>query len=307
MRAVTLLLVLLATPLCAEYESNFGRVILAESDLIVQGVAGAQRLRVGSALKVQITVEEVLYGEEKARELTVFFTDENLIPKDKAVRALFALKRVAQGGCNIIGKPVLTPESDVEEQDKLSVVREFVKLERQAEGEERTKQFYELLLKHVERGGYYAQNAAVELMFLVQNRGSTITQERFDGLVAARENSNSRHTTKTRTDLDLVQQGMVEVRIKGLKFKAARRGEKSADRRSAATELKTLVASYPRAFTLEDAKLAEAIADASTDERLADSLRDTAKEIRQQIAVREVAERAKNDEAERRIKHAEGR
>lgn len=309
--AMILLLLLLGAPLCAplraEHESNFGRVILANSDLIVQGVAGAKRTRIGSALQVQVTVQTVLYGEEKASELTVYFTDDNLLPKNEAVRALFALKRLAQGGCNLVGKPVLTAESDAEEQDKLSVVREFVQLERAAAGEQRTADFFALLLKHIDRGGYSAQNAAVELMFVVRDRGSIVTQERFDALLEARKAADARLTTATRDDLTLVQQGMVEVRIKGLKFKAVRRAEKQAERRAAADELLKLISDYPRAFTLEDAKLAEALSEASDDDRLKKSLDSAASEIRKHVAIAEAAEKAKQDEAARRIRHADGR
>ena len=125
MLRLILLVCLLAAPLAAElgaqaavYESNFGRVILAKSDLIVQGVAGATREKVGSSWLVEMTVENTLHGDEQ-KELSFFYTDPNALPKE-AARGLFALKALAAGAYSLVGKPVLTPDGDAEEADKLA-------------------------------------------------------------------------------------------------------------------------------------------------------------------------------------------
>src|SRR5687768_14527563 len=245
------LLVIFAGPLTAAYESNFGRVILAESNLIVQGVAAAKRTKLRASVKVELTIETVLHGEEAATDVTVYYTDPESLGEE-AVRALFALKALADGGYSLVGKPVLTPVGDPEEADKLRVAREFIALEDEAETDARADAFWDLLIDHVNLGGYPAQNAAVELMYIARNRGGLITEERFDQVITAREAAASRLTKQSKEDLKLACQGLVEAKVKTLKFKHVRRDEKAADRREAANALTSLQADYPRAFTEED-------------------------------------------------------
>ena len=298
-----LILVLLAAPLAAERESNFGRVILDNCDVIMQGVASAKRTRIGATLRVEVTVGTVLYGEEKQTDVSMFYPDPKSIG-DGAVRALFALKRLADGGYNLVGKPVLTPEDDPEEADKLRVCRDFVKLEQSEAGDKRTTAFWSMLADHILLGGYPAQNAAVELMFVARDRGSTITEERFDSVVSSRDNALGRLTTDTQDDLKLAFQGLVEARIKNLKFKKVRRGEDKKEKREAARELNTLQETYPRAFTDSDAKLCDALMEASTDPLLDDKLKELARNIRADVQAREREEQRKKDEARKKIEHA---
>ena len=298
-----LILAVLSTPLSAERETNFGRVILDQCDLIVQGVASAMRTQVRGAHRVEISIETVLYGEEAATDVSMFYTDPESIGAD-ATRALFALKRLADGGYNLVGKPVLTPLGDAEEDDKVRVCRDFVKLEKLAEGDERTTEFWTLLSEHIRLGGYPAQNAAVELMFIARDRGSTVTQERFDAVVAARDAALSRLTKATQADLKLGFQGLVEARIKKLKFKTVRRGETNKEKRDAARELNDLQIAYPRAFTEEDAKLCDALIKVAKDTLLEDKLLELARNVRADVRERESDERRKEADARRKIEHA---
>ena len=303
MLKVLLLVCLLAAPLAAEYESNFGRVILAKSDLIVQGVASATRTRVGASYLVELTVENTLHGDEK-QEVSFFYTDPKTLP-DEAARGLYALKALADGMFSLVGKPVLTPHNDAEERDKLKVAREFIALEDKEEGEARTAAFYDLLVAHVKTGGYPAQNASVELMFIAQHRGRTITEERFDALIAARRDGLNRLTEQTKKDLELAFQGMVEARVKSIKFKRIRRGKDDAAKREAEDALLALQSDYPRAFTEEDAKLAEALQDTLESPLIKGKLADLTREIRAEIN-RRAADDARKDREERdRIRHAE--
>lgn len=303
MLRLILLVCLLAAPLMAEYESNFGRVILAKSDLIVQGVASATRERIGTSYLVELTVENTLYGDEKT-ELSFFYTDPKTLPKD-ATRGLFALTALADGTYSLVGKPVLTPQDDGEERDKLKVAREFIALEDEDEGDERTANFFTLLTAHVKLGGYPAQNAAVELMFIAHDRGRTITEQRFDALIAARRDALDRLTQQTKKDLELAFQGMVEARVKSIKFKHVRRGDNKAEKRQGAKDLVALQSDYPRAFTEEDAKLADALHDASDDLMSKGYLEDLAKAIRAEIRRRDAEDAKKEAEGKGRIKHAE--
>lgn len=298
------ILLLFATPLCAAHESNFGRVILANSDLIVHGVASATRAEMRASTRVEMTIESVLHGEQKLTEIVVFYNDPELLKKNEAVRGLFALKKLAEGGYNIVGKPVLTPGGDVEEADKLRVARDFIALEQEAEGEGRTAHFWELLIEHLKLGGYPAQNAAVELMFVARDRSAIITEQRFDDVVAARDSALNRLTTQAKDDLKLACQGMVEARVKSAKFKRVRRSDDKAERRKAADELQALQLDYPRAFTEEDAKLADALAKDSDDARLDEKLNELARLIRAEIRIQEAAAREKEKEARERVKHA---
>jgi hypothetical protein len=297
------LVMVFAAPLVAAYESNFGRVILAESDLIVHGVAAAKRTKLRASVKVELTIETVLHGEEAATDVTVYYTDPESLAHE-AVRALFALKALADGGYTLVGKPVITHVGDPEEADKLRVAREFIALEAEAETDARAESFMDLLVDHVLLGGYPAQNATVELMYVARDRGSLITEKRFDDLVAARESATSRLTKQTREDLKLACQGLVEARVKSLKFKRVRRGEKDADKREAARELTQLQADYPRAFTEEDAKLCDALEDASEDTRLQDTLKALADAVRSDIKLREREDRDREREARDKIDHA---
>ncbi|MBX3458419.1 MAG: hypothetical protein KF696_00475 [Planctomycetes bacterium] len=282
-----LVVLLCATPLCAEYESNFGRVILSQCDLIVQGVAAAKRTRVVGGTKAELTVQSVLYGETKLREISAFYTDANLLKKDEAVRAMFALKKMADSGYSIVGKPVLTPESEPESVAKVDVCKAFVALERQEQGSERTGAFWDLLIAHIRQGGYPAQNAAVELMYIARDRGSIITEERFQQVQDARADARKALLRQTQDDLALASQGMVEARVKTLKVTRIRRGEKQQDRRDAADELAKLVETYPRAFTESDAKLLDATAAESDDARLKDKLAEISKRIMHEVRMRE--------------------
>jgi benzoyl-CoA reductase/2-hydroxyglutaryl-CoA dehydratase subunit BcrC/BadD/HgdB len=83
-----------------------------------------------------------------------------------------------------------------------------------------------------------------------------------------------------------------------------RRGEKLAEKREAANELVKLQQDYPRAFTAEDAKLCDALEDASDDTRLNETLEGLAREIRADIRQREQEERDKADETREKIDHA---
>lgn len=299
-----LAILLLAAPLSAAHESNFGRVILAKCDLVVQGVASATRVEMKASVRVELAIESVLYGEQKETDIVVFYNDPALLKKGEAVRGLFALKKLAEGGFNIVGKPVLTPGGDAEEADKLRVARDFISLEKEAEGEGRTARFWELLIEHLKLGGYPAQNAAVELMFVARDRSAIITEQRFDDVIAARDSALNRLTTQAKDDLKLACQGMVEAKVKSAKFKRVRRGEDKTEKRKAADDLLALQKDYPRAFTEEDAKLAEALAEGSDDARLDEKLAELARLVRAEIRIQEAAERDKEKEARERVKHA---
>ncbi len=283
---------LLCAPLAAAYESNFGRVTLANCDLIVQGVASARRTRVAASFRVEVTVQQVLYGETEQREVSLYYTDNKMLKENESVRALFALKSMATGGFSIVGKPISAPESEPESATKQSVCEAFVALEREAEGEERTSNFWALLVRHVRQGGFAAQNAAVELMFVAQHRGGIVTEERFTQVQDARGFGEKALTTQTKGDLKLAFQGLIEAGVKTLKFRRIRRADTKEERRNAATELLALVEEYPRAFTEADAKLTKAIADESQDAVLNETLTELEKAIILEVRVREGAEKA---------------
>lgn len=287
-----LIALLFCTPLAAEYESNFGRVTLANCDLIVQGVASAKRTRVAASFRVEVTVQQVLYGETEQREVSVYYTDDKMLKDNEPVRALFALKTMATGGFSIVGKPVYAPESEPESAAKQSVCEAFVALEQEKQGDERTSNFWALLVRHIRQGGFAAQNAAVELMFVAQHRSSIVTEERFTQVQDARGFGEKALTTQTKEDLKLAFQGLVEAGVKTLKFRRIRRGDTKEERRSAATELLTLVEEYPRAFTEADAKLTKAIADQSQDAVLNETLAELERAIILEVRVREAAEKS---------------
>jgi hypothetical protein len=288
--AACLLILLFSAPLAAQHESNFGRVILANSDLIVDAVASATRTRVHSGFRVELTVQEVLHGESERRDLALFYTDEKLLKKDEAVRGLYALRRLSGGGFSLVGKPVFTPESQRSSDDKRRVCVEFIALEAQEAGDERTEAFFRMLTRHIRDGGYAAENAAVELMFVARDRGTVITEERFNNVVNARLEALRLISEQGRDDLKLAEQGMVEARIKGLKLRKARRAETDDERRTAADELLDLVKEYPRAFTDSDANLVQAMAADAEDSQLRARLTELERAIRAEIRIREARE-----------------
>ncbi len=303
--AITLCL-LLAAPAFAEYESNFGRVILGKSDLIVQGVASAKRTKAGDLTRVEVSVEQTLHGTAPVADIQVFLNDPGVLKKDQAVRGLFALKAMSSGGYTLVGKPTLTPDGDAEERDKLRVVREFLNLEAAAEGKERTAAFWTLLHQHIRDGGYAAQNASVELMFVARDRSGIITEDLFNSTVGAIDASTRVLTKQTQSDLKLALQGMVEARVKDLKFRKVRRADKAADRRAVLDELKTLQDKYPRAFVDADAKLCDALAESEKDATAKAALEGLARAIRVVEALRKAEAESKEAEARGKIEHAGG-
>lgn len=305
MRTLLLLCVLaFAAPGFAARESNFGRVILDQADLIIQGVASAKRTRAGDLTRVEFSVEQTLHGKDPGRDLQVLLTDAGVLAKDQAVRGLFALKAMSTGGYTLVGKPILTPDGDAEERDKLRVLREYLDLEAEQEGKERTAAFWALLHRHVREGGYSAQNAAVELMFVARDRAGIITEELFEATNKAIADAAKVLTKQTQADLKLALQGMVEARIKDLRFRKVRRAEKAADRRAALDEVVALQETYPRAFDGADAKLCDALAEGETDAGTKGKLESLARAIRVVEAQRKAEEEAKADEARRKIEHA---
>ncbi len=287
MTRAAILVLLLCAPLAAEYESNFGRVVLKECNLIVQGVASAQRTRVMAGYQVDVTVQSVLYGKTALRSISLIYTDPTLLKKDEAVRALFALREIAKGGYALVGKPVLTPDGEAESDEKRSVCEAFIALESLPENEKRTEEFWSLLLRHVRTGGYPAQNAMVELLFVARDRADTITEKRFEALQQAGLDAGGRLTTQAAADLKLALQGMVEARVKGLKYKRVRRGKDRADKLQAVEELAELVEKWPRAFVAADAKLCEAMSSDTQDRTLRDRLAAIATDINNEVRIRE--------------------
>lgn len=298
-----LLAMLFAAPLSAAHESNFGRVILSKSDLIVHGVASAERTRVGGAFRVEVVVQDVIYGETERDDLSVFYSNRELI-EDGAVEGLFALANVGEGGGKLVGKPVVIKEGDPEKDLKIRVARDFVKLEGKAEGDERTADFWRLLVEHIRHGGYAAQNAAIELMFVARDRGSIITEERFDDVIAARDDVAMGLPKDAKSDLKLALQGLVEARVKRLKFMRVRRGDNEEERREAADELLALMGDYPRAFLERDAGLCDALKGATDDRVLKLKLDDLASDIREAVRAREAEENEDAARKRRRIEHA---
>lgn len=286
-----LIALLLCSPLAAQHESNFGRVILANSDLIVEAVASATRTQVHGGFSVELSIKKTLHGEAARREVSLFYTDPKLLKEDEAVHGLFALKRMAGSGLALVGKPVLTPEGERDSEAKLKVCEEFIALEGKPEGAERTASFWNLLARHVRRGGYPAENAAVELMFIARDRADSITEERFQAILEARADAGRQLTEQTTQDLRLALQGMVEARIKGIKFREARRGETRESRRNGADALLALAKEYPRAFTETDAKYAQAMAGDSDDATLRAKLTELHRIISAEIRIREARER----------------
>lgn len=297
-------MVLMAGPAFGARESNFGRVILDSADLIIQGVASAKRTRAGDLTRVECSVEQTLHGKDPGRDIQILLTDAGVLAKDQAVRGLFALKSMSTGSYTLVGKPTLTPDGDAEERDKLRVLREYLDLEAEEEGKERTTAFWALLHRHVREGGYPAQNAAVEMMFIARDRAGIITEELFEATNKAIAESAKVLTKQTQADLKLALQGMVEARIKDLKFRKVRRAEKAADRRAALDEVISLQEAYPRAFDGADAKLCDALAEAETDAGTKGKLESLSRTIRVVETQRKAEEEAKAEEARRKIEHA---
>jgi hypothetical protein len=287
------ILLICGMPLAAQHESNFGRVILAKCDAIVQGVASAKRTTLQDLVRVEVAVENTLYGKEAAKDVQVFFKDADTLKKDEAVRGLFALKAMSSGGYELIGRPVSIPAGDPEEKDKIAVAKAFIALEAQKAGDERTDTFRDLLEAHVRQGGYAAQNAGIELMFMVKDRPGIITEEYFGQMRKAVDESTRVLTQQAAKDLKLGLQGMVEARIKSLKFRKLRRADTKAGRETAVKELAALQEAFQRAFTEADAKLCDALYDIEKDAGVCDKLAALATAIRAAEAQRKAEEERK--------------
>lgn len=292
---ISLFLLLGAGSLCArqqEAQSRFGEVVLSRCDLIVLGVASATRKQAGGCFQVTLTVQQVVHGESRATDLQIFFTDAALLPEDKATRGLFALKDMAAGGKELLGRPIAVPDGDFEEDAKIAVVEDFLALEDLEPGEERTQAFEDLLAAHFGQGGWPAANAAVELIYWVSRRPGDVTRARFDRFRVFYEDPARALETRTRLDVKLALGGMVEARIKSLCFKQVRRGETAKERRAAYEELDSFLEIWPSAFLEADAKLCEALADTKQGGELRSELLDMARRIRAEIKLRKAAEEA---------------
>ncbi|KAA0218190.1 hypothetical protein EDM80_01380 [bacterium] len=289
------------------YESAFGENTLARCDVILHATASAVRKSLGGAISVDLTVQDVIWGEEKAREVKLIYTDKTLLKERESVEGLFALKVMAGQGYSPVGRPVVLSDSDGERSSKFAVCRAFIELEQQAAGEERLKAFEDLLAYHLSLGGYPGRNAAVELMLWVARKPGHVTRERFDRFKALLAASSQALDNRTRQDVQLALQGMVETRLKNDCFREARRGKAKADRVKAVTQLAEFVKDYPRAFVEADAKLADALAKECQDGATArTALEDIASEIRRELRARQIEEEARRAEEEERVRHAQG-
>ncbi|MCC6575497.1 MAG: hypothetical protein IT462_17095 [Planctomycetes bacterium] len=266
MRARLLVFILLlAAPLCAAeakprvWESNFGEAILANCDIVVLGVAAAQRLQINGATSVEITVQEVLYGEEKATTISVLLSDTGVLKREAAVEGLFALKRIAGKGYSLVGKPEEAASGDQERDMKLSVAQAFIALEAEEAGAKRTQAYLDLLARHLLQGTYTAQNAALELKLWVQRRPELVTREIFDRFVKLHSEMGVAKS-KIRADLFWALTLMVERKIKNDEFRQARRGKTTADKGKAIDALVALRENYTAAFGEADARLCDALA-----------------------------------------------
>jgi hypothetical protein len=261
-------------------------VILAKSDAIVLAVASAKRLQVRSAISVELTVSETLYGDKVGNSIVLFFNDPDLLAKDEAVRAMFALKKLATGGFKLVGKPVPTPEGEVESKEKVDVAKAYIELESNDEGDKRTRKLWNLLVRHISDGGYSAENAAVELLFIARDRSGTITLVRYDAVVEAEETAKGNLTKQAKADLQLARRGMVEGRIKDLRFKGIRRGKKKLEKRTAAGALLDLIKNFPLAFDKSDLELINAMASDTDDQILKGKLKTCSQELALELAGR---------------------
>ncbi len=279
-------------PKARTWESNFGQVILANSDVIVLGVAAAKRSQVAGATAVEITVQDVVSGEEKAATITVVLSDPGVLKKDAAVEGLFALRRMAGSGYRLVGKPEEAPSGDRERDLKLAVTREFIALEKLDEGEARTEAFLSLVQAHLQRETHAAQNAGLELKLWVRRKPELISREIFNRFVRAHEEL-ARGPAKARNDVFWAVTWMVELKIKGEEFRNARRGKTAAEKTQAVDALTGLRETYPEAFDEADARLCEGLAkDEGFNASQAGKLTDLAAAIRAELRRREEARRA---------------
>lgn len=305
-----LLIVLLASPLFAErsYESAFGENTLAKCDLIVHAIAAAKRSKVGAAISVQLTVQEVLHGEEKSSEITLVYTDSTLLKDGESVEALFALKALAQSGYSNVGRPVPMPSGDAEAKLKVSVCKSFLALEKMEEGEARTKAFEDLLADDLTVGGYAGQNAAVELLLWVSRRPGQVTKTRFDRFKRLLAENKAVLDKRAQKDVELALQGMVEFALKDAAFKAVRRGKTREERIEGGKLVEAYFSEYPRAFGNDDAVLAGALAkDCKDGETSATRLSDLSDAIKRELKARKIEEEGKRSEGDERVRHAEGK
>lgn len=280
------ILVMFAAPLLAGYESNFGKVILAKSDVIVLAVASAKRTKIRAGERMELTVAETLYGNKVPNTVSLFTNSPNLLKRGEAVRALFALSKMSGGGFKLVGKPVLTPDGAAESDEKIEVAKEYIAMEKLAPGAERTKVFWSMLFRCVRSGGYSAEDAAIELLYVAKNSPQAITQERFESAIDAEAAAVGKLTKQAQADLKLARKGMVEVRIKDLRYKAIRRGKTKQDKRTAAGTLLDLIEEYPRAFDKSDLEMIEAMTTSSDDKILKGKLKECRGELAKILATR---------------------
>jgi hypothetical protein len=308
MRSVLLLLVILAAPLCAErsYESAFGENTLAKCDLIVHAIAAAKRVKIGAAVSVQLTVQEVLHGEEKSSEITLIYSDSTLLKEGESVEGLFALKTLADAGYSCIGRPIPMPSGDAEARTKVAVCKRFLALEEMEEGEARTDAFENLLASQIAQGGYPGQNAAVELLLWVSRKPGQVSKARYDRFKGVLAESKSILDKRAQKDVELALQGMVELQLKDASFRSIRRGKTKQERMEGGKELAGYFEDYPRAFGTDDASLADALAKECKDGDTArDNLSTLAESIRREIKARKIEEEGKRTEGDERVRHAE--
>lgn len=307
---VLLIALFFCGPLLAQarvYESAFGENTLAKCDVILHATASAVRKSLGGAISVDLTVQDVIWGEEKAKEVKLIYTDKTLLKEGESVEGLFALKALAGQGYSPVGRPVALSSGDGERSSKIAVCRAFIELEQQEAGEDRLRAFEDLLAYHLSLGGYPGRNAAVELMLWVARKPGQVTRARFDRFKTLLASARQALDNRTRQDVQLALQGMVETRLKNDCFREARRGKAKADRVKAIAELAEFVKEYPRAFVEADAKLADAMAKECQDgETARTALEDLASEIRRELRARQIEEEARRAEEEERVRHAQG-
>ncbi len=294
---VTVLFSSLVAAAEAKHESIFGRALMKNSDVIVLGVVSATQNIAGTRYSRELTIEKVLDGKEKRESLILFFSDKDLFEKDKAVRGIFALKKTAPASADSVGRPVKVPEDDFEEDAKLRIVKEFIAMENLPAGVTRTKTYIDLLFSHLADGGWPAENAAIEFLFLVRDRRKLVTVDLYKRLIRARKSALGKLTQRARDDIKLVLQGMVERKIKSTYFKTVRdpvdtkakpkeQKKQRQNRRDAATELQALQKEYPRAFTRSDMLLARAMAKVEKDDLVKDDLERIAAAIQRDLDLR---------------------
>lgn len=301
---------LMAAPLAAQrsYESAFGENTLAQCNLIVHAIAAAKRAKTGAATSVQLTLQEVLYGEEKSSEVTLLYTDTSLLKEGESVEALFALKALAQSGFSLIGKPVVMATGDTEARNKVAVCKAFIALEQMDEGDARTKAFEDLLAADLQEGGYAAENAGVELLLWVARKPSAISAERYERFKRILDGAGRGQSARAMKDVRLALQGMVELSLKDEAFRTVRRGKTREERVEGGKRLERFFKDHPRAFGNDDAILAAALARECKDGDVAATrLSDLAEGIKQDIKARKAGDEAKRAKADERVRHADGK